>query len=327
MNRVFSGVQPTGDIHIGNYLGAIRNFVKLQDEADCFFCVVDLHAVTVPQDPKLLRQKILEVATLYFAVGIDPQKSTVFVQSAVPAHAELAWMLQCITYFGELGRMTQFKDKSGGKENVSVGLFTYPTLMAADILLYQTDVVPVGQDQKQHLELSRDLAQRFNQRHGETFRVPEPFIGEIGARVMALDDPDKKMSKSASNPNNRINLLDDARTVQKKIARAVTDSGSEVRYAPEEKPGIANLMSIYSSLSGETMLQIEERYRGKGYGSFKGDLTGLLNAELGGIQSRYQELQESGKVLQFLEEGAARALAVAEGTLNLVKERMGFKYF
>ncbi len=327
MNRVFSGVQPTGDIHIGNYLGAIRNFVKLQDEADCFFCVVDLHAVTVPQDPKILRQKTLEVATLYFAVGIDPQKSTVFVQSAVPAHAELAWMLQCITYFGELGRMTQFKDKSGGKENVSVGLFTYPTLMAADILLYQTDVVPVGQDQKQHLELSRDLAQRFNQRYGETFRVPEPFIGEIGAKVMALDDPAKKMSKSAGNPNNRIDLLDDARTVQKKIARAVTDSGSEVRYAPEDKPGIANLMSIYSSLSGETMVQIEERYQGKGYGNFKGDLTELLNAELGGIQSRYQELQESGKVLQFLEEGAARALAVAERTLNVVKERMGFKYF
>ncbi len=324
MKRVFSGVQPTGELHIGNYLGAIRNFVKLQEEADCFFCVVDLHAVTVPQDPALLRQKSLEVATLYFAVGLDPKKATIFVQSAVPAHAELAWMLQCLAYFGELSRMTQFKDKSAGKENVSVGLFTYPTLMAADILLYQTDVVPVGQDQKQHLELSRDLAQRFNQRYGETFKVPEPMIGEVGARIMALDDPAKKMSKSEHNPNNRINLMDNAKTVQKKIARAVTDSGSEVRCDWDEKPGVSNLMSIYSALSGESMAVIEDRYRGKGYGLFKGELTELVNSELGKIQARYRELTESGEVMEFLEQGADRARLVAGETLNRVKDKMGF---
>jgi len=323
MKRVFSGVQPTGDLHLGNYLGAIRNFVKLQEEADCFFCVVDLHAITVPQDPKVLQQKILEVATLYFAAGIDPQKATVFVQSAVPAHAELSWMLQCITYFGELGRMTQFKDKSAGKENFSVGLFTYPALMAADILLYQTDIVPVGQDQKQHLELSRDLAQRFNQRFGDTFKVPEPYIPEVGARIMALDDPVKKMSKSESNPNNRINLLDDAKTVKKKIARAVTDSGSEVRYSLEEKPGISNLMAMYSTISGDSLKQIEENYRGKGYGAFKGDLTDLINGELGKIQAKYHELLASGQVQSYLEEGNKKAQRVAAETLQIVKAKMG----
>ncbi|MDA8442307.1 MAG: tryptophan--tRNA ligase [Peptococcaceae bacterium] len=324
MKRVFSGVQPSGELHIGNYLGAIRQFVQLQDQADCFFCVVNLHAVTVPQDPAVLRQKTLEVATLYLAVGIDPLKATVFVQSEVPAHAELAWMLQCLTYYGELSRMTQFKDKSIGKQNFSVGLFTYPTLMAADILLYQTDIVPVGQDQKQHLELARDLAQRFNQRYGPILRVPEPMIGEVGAKIMALDDPGKKMSKSADNINNRINLMDDAKTVQKKIARAVTDSGNEVRYDPEYKPGVSNLMSIYSTFSGESVATIASRYTGQGYGAFKGDLAELINRELGVIQKRYQELKASGTVEEILSQGATKARQVAEETLQQVKEKMGF---
>ncbi|HEX3015075.1 MAG TPA: tryptophan--tRNA ligase [Desulfobacteria bacterium] len=324
MKRVFSGVQPSGDLHIGNYLGAIKQFAALQDQADCFFCVVNLHAITVPQDPVELKRKTLEVASLYFAAGLDPQKATVFVQSDVSAHAELGWMLQCLTYFGECSRMTQFKDKSHGKENFSVGLFTYPTLMAADILLYQADIVPVGQDQKQHLELSRNLAQRFNQRYGETFRVPEPMIGEVGARIMGLDDPNKKMSKSAENPNNRINLMDDPKTVQKKIARAVTDSSSEVRYAPEEKPGISNLMSIYSSFSGESLATIEERYRGNGYGIFKSDLAALINADLAKVQSKYHELIESNKVEEYLAIGADRARAVATKTLDLAKQKMGF---
>jgi tryptophanyl-tRNA synthetase len=324
VKRVFSGVQPTGEIHIGNYLGAIRNFVKLQEEAECLFCVVNLHAITVPQDPALLKQKTLEVATLYFAAGLDPNKCIVFAQSDVPAHTELSWMLECNSYFGELSRMTQFKDKSHGKDNVSTGLFTYPVLMAADILLYQTDLVPVGQDQKQHIELTRDVAQRFNQRFGPTFKVPEPMIGEVGAKIMALDDPSKKMSKSADSPNNRINLMDDPKTVKKKIGRAVTDSGSEVRYSVAEKPGIANLMSIYSVLSGDSIAQIEARYAGKGYGAFKGDLTDIINTDLAKIQSRFKELHESGQVLEFLESGAAKARKLADQTMTIVKERMGF---
>ncbi len=324
MKRVFSGVQPTGELHIGNYLGAIRNFVKLQTEAECLFCVVNLHAITVPQDPATLREKTLDVATLYFAAGLDPNQCIVFAQSDVPAHAELSWILECTTYFGELSRMTQFKDKSSGKENFSAGLFTYPVLMAADILLYQTDFVPVGQDQKQHLELARDIAHRFNQRFGATFKVPDPMIGEVGAKIMALDDPSKKMSKSSANPNNGINLMDDPKSVKKKIARAVTDSGSEVRYAPEEKPGISNLMSIYSVLSGESMSQIESKYQGKGYGAFKGDLTEIINSELARIQTRYRELRESGQVVQFLAEGAAKAQKLADETLTLVKENIGF---
>jgi tryptophanyl-tRNA synthetase len=223
-----------------------------------------------------------------------------------------------------LSRMTQFKDKSHGKDNVSTGLFTYPVLMAADILLYQTDLVPVGQDQKQHIELTRDVAQRFNQRFGPTFKVPEPMIGEVGAKIMALDDPSKKMSKSADSPNNRINLMDDPKTVKKKIGRAVTDSGSEVRYSVAEKPGIANLMSIYSVLSGDSIAQIEARYAGKGYGAFKGDLTDIINTDLAKIQSRYKELHESGQVLEFLESGASKARKLADQTMTIVKERMGF---
>ncbi|HCD09825.1 MAG TPA: tryptophan--tRNA ligase, partial [Thermoanaerobacter sp.] len=217
MKKVFSGVQPSGDIHIGNYLGAMRQFVALQDDYECFFCAVDLHALTVPQDPKVLKEKTIELAALYLAIGLDPKKVTIFIQSHVPAHAELAWLLQCITYFGELSRMTQFKDKSKGKESVSVGLFTYPDLMAADILLYNTHYVPVGEDQKQHLELTRDIAQRFNNRFGETFVVPEPMILKLGARIMSLTDPTKKMSKSDSDPNNRINLLDEPSSIKKKI--------------------------------------------------------------------------------------------------------------
>lgn len=261
MKRVLSGVQPTGDIHIGNYVGAMMHFVELQQDHECYFCIVDLHALTVPQDPEELRNKTYELAGIYLAIGLDPEKSTIFVQSQVSAHAELAWLLSCMAYFGELSRMTQFKDKSKGKENVSVGLFTYPALMAADILLYQADYVPVGNDQKQHLELTRDLAERFNNRFGETFVLPEPLIADVGARIMSLTDPTKKMSKSDADENGRINLLDSPDVVKKKIMRAITDSESVIRYDPENKPGVSNLLSLYSVMSGLSIPDLEKNMR------------------------------------------------------------------
>lgn len=323
MPRVFSGVQPSGALTIGNLLGAMRHFVKLQDQAECFYCVVDLHALTVPQDPAELRRNTLSVAALFMAVGLDPEKSTLFVQSHVPAHSELAWLLQCLTHFGELSRMTQFKEKSEGKESVSAGLFTYPALMAADILLYDTDLVPVGEDQKQHLELTRDVAQRFNQRYGPTFRIPEPAIAKVGARVMSLTNPHKKMSKSDADPGSYITLLDPPEAIRKKIARAVTDTGREIRYDTEAKPGISNLLQIYSLFSGETIESLEARYAGKGYGQFKADLAEVVIASLQPIQQRYRELMDSGKVEEVLAEGAARAQAVAGPKLREVQEKMG----
>ncbi|BDG60027.1 tryptophan--tRNA ligase [Caldinitratiruptor microaerophilus] len=323
MPRVFSGVQPSGSLTLGNYLGAMRHFVELQDRAECFYCVVDLHALTVPQDPEELRRNTLAVAALFIAVGLDPARTTLFVQSHVPAHAELGWLLQCIAHFGELGRMTQFKEKSEGKESVSVGLFTYPTLMAADILLYDADLVPVGEDQKQHLELTRDLAQRFNQRYGPTFTVPEPAIAQVGARIMSLQNPRRKMSKSDPDPNGYITLLDPPDAVRKKIGRAVTDAGREVRYDEEEKPGISNLLQIYSLLSGEPIPALEERYAGKGYGQFKSDLADVVVAALEPIQRRYHELMNSGTLEDVLAEGAARAQAVAGPKLMEIRQRMG----
>lgn len=322
MKRVFSGVQPTGDIHIGNYLGAMRQFVALQDDYECFFCAVDLHALTVPQDPKVLKEKTIELAALYLAIGLDPKKVTIFIQSHVPAHAELAWLLQCITYFGELSRMTQFKDKSKGKESVSVGLFTYPDLMAADILLYNTHYVPVGEDQKQHLELTRDIAQRFNNRFGETFVVPEPMILKLGARIMSLTDPTKKMSKSDSDPNNRINLLDEPSVIKKKIMRAVTDSETEIKLDWENKPGVSNLLTIYSLFTGMEIEEVVNKFKGQGYGTLKKELAEVVIDKLTVIQKNYKDLSRD-YVLKVLKEGAERAQAVAEKTLKEVKEKMG----
>lgn len=322
MKRVFSGVQPSGDIHIGNYLGAMRQFVALQEDYECFFCAVDLHALTVPQDPKVLKEKTIELAALYLAIGLDPKKVTIFIQSHVPAHAELAWLLQCITYFGELSRMTQFKDKSKGKESVSVGLFTYPDLMAADILLYNTHYVPVGEDQKQHLELTRDIAQRFNNRFGETFVVPEPMILKLGARIMSLTDPTKKMSKSDSDPNNRINLLDEPSVIKKKIMRAVTDSETEIRLDWENKPGVSNLLTIYSLFTGMEIEEVVNKFKGQGYGTLKKELAEVVIDKLTVIQKNYKDLSRD-YVLKVLKEGAERAQAVAEKTLKEVKEKMG----
>lgn len=307
MNTIFSGIQPSGVITLGNYIGAMRQFIELQHEYQCYFCIVDQHAITVPQDPKELRQNIRRLAALYLAVGIDPNKATLFIQSEVPAHAQAGWILQCLAYIGELERMTQFKDKSAGKEAVSAGLLTYPPLMAADILLYKTDIVPVGEDQKQHIELTRDLAERFNKRYGEIFTIPEARIPKVGARIMSLADPTKKMSKSDSNQKAFITLLDDAKTIEKKIKSAVTDSEGTIRYDKENKPGIANLLNIYSILANKPIEQLEQEYVGKGYGEFKADLAQVIIDTLTPIQEKYYNLMESNILDQVLDEGAEKA--------------------
>ncbi|WIF95887.1 tryptophan--tRNA ligase [Caminicella sporogenes] len=327
MKRVLSGVQPTSEIHLGNYIGAIKRFVELQNEMDCFFCVVDMHSITVPQDPKNLYENSLKLAALYMAVGIDPNKATIFLQSQVPAHAELAWYLQCNTYIGELNRMTQFKDKSQGKEVVTTGLYTYPVLMAADILLYDTHYVPVGEDQKQHLELCRDIAIRFNKKFGETFIIPEPLIAKFGARIMSLDDPTKKMSKSNENKYSKINLLDSPSKIKKSIMKAVTDSESEIRYDVKNKPGVSNLMTIYSVLTKTSLEDIEKRYKGQGYGTFKKDLVEIVISSLEPIQKKYKEIIESGEVEKVLKEGAEKAKEVSHKVLTDVKKKMGFVIF
>jgi tryptophanyl-tRNA synthetase len=320
--RIFSGAQPTGNLHLGNYLGALRNWVALQHEYESFFCVVDLHAITVPQDSAALAAKTREVARLYLAAGIDPAVSTIFVQSDVKEHAELAWVLNCVVRIGELERMTQFKDKAKKqRENVSAGLLTYPALMAADILLYQTDLVPVGQDQKQHLELTRDLAERFNRDYGETFRVPGAYIPKVGAKIMALDDPLKKMSKSDENANGRISLLDDADTIRRKFKRAVTDSGSEVRF-DETRPAVTNLLSIYQLLTGQSPEEIEAHFAGKGYAQLKGDLADATIAFLQPYQERVRAISDE-ELSRILRDGADKARAIAAETVRQVKERMG----
>ena len=324
MKRAFSGVQPTGNIHIGNYIGAIKQFVEAQETMDCFYCVVDLHSVTLPQDPKELYKHTLDVAALYMAAGLDPDKSTIFIQSTVSAHAELAWLLQCNSYTGELSRMIQFKDKSKGNESAPTGLFTYPILMAADILLYDTHVVPVGNDQKQHLELTRDLAIRFNNRFGETFVIPDHQIKETGARIMSLDDPTKKMSKSAENPLSRITILDSPSQIKKAIMRAATDSDTEVRFDEVNKAGISNLMTIYSEFSGLKMTDLESKYKGVGYGSFKKDLVEVVIAVLEPLQIRYKEIRESDNIDNLLRVGTEKAKRVADDTLHRVKKNMGF---
>lgn len=322
--RVFSGIKPSGNPTLGNYLGAIRNFVQLQHEADCIFCVVDLHAITVPQDPAELYERSLSLAKIFIASGIDPKKATLFIQSHVPAHSELSWLLECTTYFGELRRMTQFKEKSESSDVVTAGLFTYPVLMAADILLYDTDKVPVGEDQKQHLELARDLAQRVNQRFGETFKVPEPYIPpkRAGGRIMSLDDPTRKMGKS-EDPKGTIAILDPPDVIAKKIKSAVTDSGREVRYDEAEKPAVSNLMVIYSLCSGESLESIEEKYRGQGYGVFKRDLADVVIQTLEPIQQRYAELSEAGTIEDILAEGRARVEPIAQATLQRFRNKLG----
>ena len=323
MKRVFSGVQPTDNIHIGNYLGALRQFVELQHENQCVYCIVDLHSITVPQNPKELRKHILDVAALYLAVGLDPEKSTVFVQSDVPGHAELSWILTCNSYTGELSRMTQFKDKSRGSESAPTGLFTYPVLMAADILLYDTDVVPVGNDQKQHIELCRDIAIRINNKYGKTFVVPEGRFLKEGARIMSLDDPSSKMSKSAENPLSRISLLDDEKTIKKAIMRATTDSEGAIYYDLENKPGISNLLNIYSSFSGMPVEDIVTRYEGRGYGDFKKDLMEVTVDALRPIRERFQEIRPSQELIHILRDGAEKAGNLSEKTMKRVKERFG----
>jgi tryptophanyl-tRNA synthetase len=324
MKRVLSGIAPSGTLTIGNYIGAIQNFVKLQHTHRCFFMVVDHHAVTVPQDPEALRENSQSVAALYLAAGIDPEKAVVFTQSSVPAHPELGWMMTTLSYMGELERMTQYKDKSEGKDAIGAGLFTYPSLMAADILLYNADLVPVGNDQKQHIELTRDLAHRFNTRFGELFKMPEPYIPEIGARIMALDDASKKMSKSSPIPGSYIALLDPPDVVRKKISRAVTDSGSEVRYDPDNKPAVSNLIGIYAHSSGMSVQEIEAKYAGQGYGAFKKDLAEAVAALLEPLQRRYREIRESGELAGILRKGAEEASAIAEPMLKEAKRKMGY---
>jgi tryptophanyl-tRNA synthetase len=324
MQRVLSGIQPSGQLTLGNYIGAIQNFVRLQHSHECFFMVVDLHAVTVPQEPAALREQTESIAALFIAAGIDPNAASIFVQSHVPAHAELGWLLTTLTYMGELERMTQFKDKSAGKDSVGAGLFVYPSLMAADILVYNADLVPVGDDQKQHLELTRDLAQRFNSRFGDYYTVPEPYIPKVGARIMSLDDASKKMSKSNPNPASFVALLDPPDVIRKKISRATTDSGREVKYDPANKPEVSNLMSIYTHCADIPFEEIEARYEGQGYGAFKKDLAEHVVAKLEPLQQKYQEIRSSGEIHSILKQGADKAAAIAERTLRDTKERMGF---
>ena len=323
MKRVFSGVQPTGNLHIGNYLGALKQFVTLQDEAECIYCIVDEHAITVPQDPKELRKHSLDVAALYMAVGLDPKKCIIFLQSEVSGHAELGWVLACNSYTGELSRMTQFKQKSHGADSAPTGIFMYPVLMAADILLYDTNLVPVGNDQKQHIELTRDIALRVNNKYGETFVVPDGFFPKEGARVMALDDPTSKMSKSAENELSRISLLDDEAKIKKAIMRATTDSDGFIKFDIENKPGVSNLLSIYSAFSGKKIEDIEKDYEGHGYGDFKKDLVEITIDALRPVRERYAEIRNTEILPQALTDGAERANVIAEKTMKRVRDKFG----
>src|SRR2546423_5245199 len=323
MKRIFSGVQPTGNVHLGNYLGALRNWVALQNDYESFFCIVNLHAVTMPQDPRVLAEKTRELARVYLAVGIDPDVSTIFIQSDVAEHAELTWILNCIARMSELERMTQFKEKARKqRENVGVGMFDYPVLMAADILLYQTDLVPVGEDQKQHLELTRDLAIRFNRDYGETFRVPDAFIPKVGARIMSLADPMKKMSKSDEESEaGCVMLMDDDDAVRRKFKRAVTDSGTEIKF-DESRPAINNLLTIYHLLTNKSASEIEDHFSGKGYAALKQELADVCIDFLQPIQELVRGIDDD-KLDQILEQGAERAEAIARMTLSQAKANMG----
>jgi tryptophanyl-tRNA synthetase len=326
MKTVFSGIAPSGTIHLGNYLGAIKNWVELQNSHSCIFCVVDLHAITIPQDPEKLPAKILEVAAIYLTAGIDPEKSIIFAQSHNPDHTELAWILNTITRLPELERMTQFKDKSNeNKININAGLFNYPVLMAADILLYNTNIVPVGEDQKQHVELTKTLARRFNQQFGDVFKIPEAVVQKQGARIMGLDDPTKKMSKSAQSPANYIALTDSPEIIRKKIQKAVTDSGAEVKFNPKTKPAISNLLTVYSLVSDKTIEQLESEYKNHTtYAEFKKDLAETIISYLSPFQEKYNDLiARPDFVKNILETGAQAAKKISGQTLSAVKEKIG----
>lgn len=324
---IFSGIQPSGNFNIGGYIGAIKNWVKLQNEYDCLFSLVDLHTITVRQDPKLLRQHLYDFLALYIACGLDPKKSIIFCQSHVAAHAQLAWILNCYTTMGELGRMIQFKEKSKkSSSGTNIGLFTYPVLMAADILLYQTNLVPVGADQKQHVELARDIAMRFNSIYGKVFTIPEPYISPVtqGSKIMGLLEPTKKMSKSDTNDNNVINLLDSEDLIIKKMQRAVTDSDKEIRFH-DSKPGVSNLLCIYSNITNKSIKQLEQEYAGKGYGVFKNDLAQSLIEFLKPIQKQYLTLRHDEAAMNaILKQGAEQAQQLAQLTLHKVHEVIGF---
>jgi tryptophanyl-tRNA synthetase len=322
--RIFSGIQPTGDKHLGNYIGGFRQYAATQEQGEAFFCIVDLHSITVEYEPADLHERTLDLYAMLVATGLDPERSTVFAQSQVTAHAEASWLLSAVTSFGQLGRMTQFKDKADAREFVSAGLFTYPVLMAGDILLYQTDIVPIGDDQRQHLELARDVAERFNARFGETFVVPEGVYPEVGARIMDLQDPTRKMSTTGGTPQGTVRLLDDADAIRKKFRSAVTDSGREVRRG-DDKPGISNLIDILAVATGKTPGQIEVEYEGAGYGQLKADVGDAVAALLAPVRERYLELRaDRTALLRLLASGAEKARAATAPTLAAMYERMGF---
>lgn len=322
--RIFSGIKPSGNLHVGNYLGAIKNWIKLQDEFESIFCVVDMHAITVPQDPEMLKQRTIEIARIYLAAGIDPKKSNIFIQSHVHEHAELTWILNTIAKMPELDKMTQFKDKTkkGGRESAGVGLYDYPVLMAADILLYDAEKVPVGEDQVQHVEITRTLGKRFNSKFGETFVIPEPLVNRGVMRIMGLDDPSKKMGKSESSEYNYIALTDDADTIRKKIKKAVTDSGSEIKYQ-DDKPALKNLINIYCGFSDKSPNEIETMYAGKGYGDFKNDLAEVITSGLKPIQEKMKALSDE-EVLKILEDGVHKVRPLAQKKMKEVKKKVGF---
>ena len=322
---ILSGIQSTGKLTLGNYLGAINNWVQMQEEYDCYYMIANLHSLTVRNDPETLRNNTLKVLAMYVAAGLDPEKNTIFIQSQVKEHAELGWILDCYTYMGELSRMTQFKDKAAKHaDNINAGLFTYPALMAADILLYQANLVPVGQDQQQHLEITRDIAERFNKLYGKTFTIPEGYYGKASAKIMGLQDPTAKMSKSATNPNDVILLEDEPDVIIKKFKKAVTDSENKVRFDPENKPGVSNLMQIYSSITGLKMEEIEKKFENSGYGDFKTKVAETVVAKLEPIQRKYKELLENKEYLEKIyTDGANRARKLASKTLDEVKERIG----
>jgi tryptophanyl-tRNA synthetase len=322
--RIFSGIQPTGDKHLGNLIGGFRQYAATQDRGEAFFCIVDLHSITVEHDPKDFHERTLDLAAMLFATGLDPERSTVFAQSHVKAHAEAAWLLSSVTSYGQLGRMTQFKDKSDRHEFISAGLFTYPILMAGDILLYQTDIVPIGDDQRQHLELSRDLAERFNTRYGTTFKLPEGVYPEVGGRIMDLQEPTRKMSTTAGTPQGTVLLLDEPDVIRKKFRSAMTDSGREVRRG-DDKQGIANLIDVLSALTGESQDAIEARYDGQGYGQFKADVGEAAVEALLPIQERYRELRgDEQELRRLLAVGAEKARETSAPTLDSMYDRMGF---
>ena len=323
--KIFSGIQPTGDKHLGNLIGGFRQYAATQERGEAFFCIVDLHSITVEHDPAELRRSTLDLAAMLFATGLDPDRSTVFAQSHVTAHAEAAWLLSAVTSYGQLGRMTQFKEKGTGREFISAGLFTYPVLMAGDILLYQTDIVPIGDDQRQHLELTRDVAERFNQRFGETFVVPRAVYPESGARIKNLQEPERLMSTTRGAPQGVVRLIDEPDVVRKKFKTAVTDSGTEVRHNQQEKAGISNLIEIMSVATGDSLAEIESRYDGQGYGQFKSDVAEAVVELLDPIQRRYRELRaDEDELHRLLALGAEKAAAACAPTLEAMYGRMGF---